>query len=303
MPLSPLHLSLSQPTPPPKPAHLIIICCHGIWNPPNPHSSTPALGLEEEEWLIAPFQRDETPTFFAHIRAGLYLLASDAESILVLSGGPTRKETRRSEARSYLELCEAWGFWGILDGKEKDSREGEKTEEIGERGKKNRVFLEERALDSFHNILFSLTLFHSITGGSWPHRFTIISNEFKRARFLDLHVPALRLSSMMSLARVEFIGIDPGYMVPDNGKGVKEQERDTTITEAKLPFSPQRTQSVHEGERKNGYEPWKADPLGKGNVLAAKRKGRNPWGVEQGFFVGDGSDGEEWRVGKWPWEE
>ena len=63
------------------PTKLIIVCCHGIW------LGGPSKGHDESEWLIADFQRGETPTFIEHIKAGIRCLSEDRKnSVLVFSG-------------------------------------------------------------------------------------------------------------------------------------------------------------------------------------------------------------------------
>jgi hypothetical protein len=59
---------------------LILVCCHGIW------LGGPSLGMNEEEWLIAPFQRGETPTFVEHLKAGLNCLIASPNAVLIFSG-------------------------------------------------------------------------------------------------------------------------------------------------------------------------------------------------------------------------
>jgi len=120
--------------------------------------------------------------------------------------------------------------------------------------------METRSLDSFHNLLFSLTKFYEVTG-SWPEHVTIISNEFKRARFLDLHCIAMGWPA----DRITLVGIDPEYMSRDL----------------------ERAASVRDGERRNGFEPWRRDMLGRGEELEAKRRRRNPWLVKQTLFEND----------------
>ncbi|XDG03886.1 hypothetical protein ABKA04_003501 [Annulohypoxylon sp. FPYF3050] len=217
------------------PKNLIIVCCHGIW------LGGPSLGHEEDEWLIARFQKGETPTFIEHIKAGLRVLKNDSNSILMFSGGPTRKEDRLSEARSYANLASANTYFGILS----------ETEAAG------RISSEERALDSYYNVLFSLTKFWE-DYGKWPEKLTLVSHTFKRERLVDCHCGAIGFP----LNRVDFVGVDPPGMIDGSNqaaiKGIVE-----AITQ------------------------WKEDPHGKGELLAGKRRKRNPWGIPQTLFANE----------------
>lgn len=86
-----------------------------------------------------------------------------------------------------------------------------------------------------------------------PDRITIISHEFKRPRFLDLHIPTLHFP----ISQVRYLGINP-------------------------PFSASELEDVEAGERERGYLPWKDDPWGTGEVLNAKRVARG-WDGGEGL--------------------
>ncbi|KPM34152.1 hypothetical protein AK830_g12418 [Neonectria ditissima] len=171
---------------PQRRTHLIIVCCHGIW------LGGPSRGSDEAEWLIADFQRGETDTFVEHIKAGVERLASDREgSVLVFSGGPTRTETQLSEAQSYANMAVENGHWGLLQGAVASDE----------------IMVEQRALDSYHNVLFALTLFFARVQ-AWPTHMTIVSHGFKKQRLVDGHCTAIGFP----LERVSFVGIDPPGM-------------------------------------------------------------------------------------------
>jgi len=127
---------------------------------------------------------------------------------------------------------------------------------------KERILLEEQALDSFSNLLFSMLKFWKAMGG-WPRKLTIISHAFKQDRFLKLHVPPLGLSGN----EVAFLGIDPDYM-----------------REGSHNYDVARAEEVRRGERNRGFGQWEKDPLGSGLDLSGKRAQRNPWGASQIWF-------------------
>ncbi|KAK4223877.1 hypothetical protein QBC38DRAFT_37289 [Podospora fimiseda] len=216
------------------PSRLIVICGHAIW------LGGPSKGSKESEWLIQPFQKGEIPAFYAHINVGAAELAQDPESVLVFSGGPTSPKTKLSEAASYHNLALA-NRWLPLN--------------------HPRVLLEERAMDSYHNILFSLVLFWE-KFGVWPRKLTIISHAFKRERLVNGHCKAIGFP----LDRIQCVAIS-------GSKAVNEQ----TLEGTQLTLGQ-----------------WKTDPHGIGEELSGKRRGRNHWGVGQRLF---GSEEERERAG------
>ncbi|KAI1394308.1 FolC bifunctional protein [Hypoxylon trugodes] len=243
------------------PEHLIIVCCHGIWLEGSEN------GHDESEWLIAGFQKGETPTFINHIKIGLRALKENDNYVLMFSGGPTRKETHLSEAQSYANLASANSYFGIVS-------EAEVT---------GRISCEERALDSFYNVLFSLTKFWS-EYHTWPEKITIVSHLFKHERLVNLHCSAIGYP----LNRVTFLGSDP--------PGMTDGTNEAAIN------------GIVEADNQ-----WREDPHGKGELLANKRRKRNPWGTAQTLFLDDGDrtrsgvqvkiiEGEEYLEGSLqPW--
>lgn len=268
-----------------SPSHLIIVCGHAIW------LGGPKNGWDEAEWLIESYKQGETPTFIEHIKAGVRLLGEDDTSVLVFSGcahsphpppipcssppfslnlpsrysltipplptsAPTRPETQLSEARSYYNLAVANSFFHLLP-KETSSHDLLLSTA--------RIILEERALDSYYNILFSLVAFWR-HHARWPARLTIVSHAFKRDRLVDGHCAAIGFP----LERVAFVGINPpgvdGGVVGEPGGGGKAE----AMKGVQLAMGQ-----------------WEEDPHGVGEELAGKRRGRNCWGVQQGLFWGD----------------
>ncbi|KAK4242532.1 Mur ligase [Achaetomium macrosporum] len=229
-----------------SPNHLIVVCGHAIW------LGGPKNGWDEGEWLIEGYKKGETPTFIEHIKAGVRLLSQDERSVLVFSGGPTRKETPLSEARSYYNLAVANAYFGLLPSSDSNLVST------------SRILLEERALDSYYNILFSLISFwrhHAV----WPDRLTIVSHGFKRNRLVDGHCAAI----CFPLDRVEFVGINPpgvdgmGSLAEGGGPGEKAEAM--------------RGVQLAMGQ-------WAEDLHGVGEELSGKRRARNCWRVQQRLF-------------------
>ena len=103
---------------------------------------------------------------------------------------------------------------------------------------------EEIAVDSYQNLLFSLLHFYS-TLRRWPKHITVVSHDFKKRRFIELHCPAIRWQT----ERFTFLGIDPPEEV---------------IPRLDLDI----------GEQNKGYESFKRDPYGVRTYLRDKREAR-----------------------------
>jgi folylpolyglutamate synthase len=135
---------------------------------------------------------------------------------------------------------------------------------------------EERALDSYYNILFSLVLFWK-THGVWPERLSIVSHAFKKARLVNGHCAAMGFP----LDRVAFIGINPPGVgeTPASGQG---GSGGLTLSEQAASVKA----AVMTGVGQT-FDDWVKDPHGVGEILAGKRRKRNPWGVDQRLFDDD----------------
>ncbi|OQE79312.1 hypothetical protein PENNAL_c0052G02583 [Penicillium nalgiovense] len=225
--------------------HLIIVCCHAIY------TGRSKLGASENDWLIEPFQKGETPTFIDHIKAGLKALAEDCHSLLVFSGGSTKKtRTELSEGQSYRNLA-----------RDNDYFQGMSTISTID---PSRVIAETNATDSYQNLLFSLIQFRVYTG-VYPQRVTVVTHEFKRARFMQCHFPAVGLVPVGPeqegyTRKVAVIGINP-------------------------PVEVTSPDSLTRGEAVNGIGLWREDLYGVNPDLAGKRA-RRGWspGMENDIF-------------------
>lgn len=273
------------------PNHLVIVCGHGIW------LGGPANGRDEAEWLIESYKAGETPTFIEHIKAGIQVLANDDRAVVAFSGGQTRKETPLSEGRSYANLAAANNYFGLLpppmDAVD-DTSSPSKSHPLSPIPLHRRIIVEEQALDSYYNILFSLLAFwrhvgemtsvssppsSTNTSSAWPVRLTIVSHAFKRTRLVDSHCGPEAIAFLPLDLRVSFIGINPPNLPAEFGGPEPTSDTKAAATTA------DKTTAMKGAHDVIGH--WAEDPHGGGDLLADKRRARNPWASDQRLFVGD----------------
>lgn len=150
--------------------HLIIVAGHAIWKGGDimDHS-------KDSSWVLDTAQEGHgnPDAFYAHIAKGAQIAMRDQRSLLVFSGGQTRKPTHLTEAQSYLSLAFASNLLPSTP------------------FPFERATTEDYALDSYQNLLFSIARFKERTG-RYPRRVTVVGFGVKRARFEKLHAHALR---------------------------------------------------------------------------------------------------------------
>ena len=220
-----------------------------------------------DDWVLLPFQQGEPPFYVEHIRTGVELAAGNRSALLVFSGGRTRPEAGEwSEAETYRRIAEARHWW-IAD------------EDPALRASiAQRTATEEFARDSFENLLFGLCRFQQVVG-SYPRTVTLITWEFKRARY-DLHRSVIRFPA----DRFVFLGVnDPIDM----------------------------TSALVGNQR--AHQLYLEDPYGIGGELAEKRRQRNPFhqrhaydrcpGMQAFFRFVEAGRPQDGFAGAFPWED
>ncbi|KAL4420761.1 hypothetical protein ABPG75_010417 [Micractinium tetrahymenae] len=157
--------------PAPQLRNLVLVACHSVYTGLDyTHAD------EKSSWFLLDYQKvpGQTNSFVEHIQLGVREAAADPDSLLLFSGGKTRKDAGpRAEGEGYWLVAEAAKWWGNPQVRE-------------------RAFTEDKARDSFENLLFGLCRFYELTG-RYPEFIVVVGYEFKQRRFLDLHRAALRL--------------------------------------------------------------------------------------------------------------
>ena len=182
-------------------------------------------------WLLQPYQVAQIDAILDHIRTGVAIAAANPEAVLVFTGGATHAEVQRSEAESYLHAADAADWFG--------------EPEVA-----RRTVTENAARDSLENLLFSICRFREVTG-RLPARITVVSFEFKRNRFTNVHRAALGFPAEC----FSFVG---NHVADDASADLDAHTR--------TAFS--------------------ADPFGCGAPLAAKKQARNPFATSIGYPMG-----------------
>lgn len=215
--------------------HLIILPCHSIW------SGGPTMGSESSEWALASFQirgRDHL-CFKNHIATATSLLEQDTSSFLVISGGQTKRDSGPvSELYSYYQLARKMypDCCALLD----------------------RATTEEFARDSFENVLFLICRFYEVHK-NYPVQVSVVGFEFKRARFVDLHLRAA----------LRFLSKNISYH--GNAPTPEDADADTYFEELRA------------SEAKFAYTPFSTDLYGVRPPLSDKRAARNPFNRYHGY--------------------
>ncbi|KAL4451325.1 hypothetical protein ABPG77_009397 [Micractinium sp. CCAP 211/92] len=157
--------------PAPHLRNLVLVACHSVYTGLDFTNSE-----EKSSWFLLDYQKvpGQTHSFVEHIQLGVREAAADPDSLLLFSGGKTRKDAGpRAEGEGYWLVAEAAKWYG--------------NPQV-----RDRAFTEDKARDSFENLLFGLCRFYELTG-RYPEFIVVVGYDFKQRRFLDLHRAALRL--------------------------------------------------------------------------------------------------------------
>lgn len=151
-----------------KVEHLIVVAGHAVLR----LSKMNVADNSDAAWYLLSYQQNQgfPAIISSHIKKGIELAALNKRSMLVFSGGQTRRDVGpTSEAASYYYVA----------------NDKQWLKSINER-----VYLEEYARDSFENLLFSVCRFREVQG-YYPSRISVVGFDFKAKRYADLHRKAI----------------------------------------------------------------------------------------------------------------
>ena len=128
--------------------------------------------ISDSGWYLLSYQQNQgfPAIISSHVKKGVELATSDSKSMLIFSGGQTRRDVGpTSEAASYYYLASEKNWISKIS---------------------DRVYLEEYARDSFENLLFSMCRFREVQG-YYPTKVSVVGFDFKALRYSELHRRAI----------------------------------------------------------------------------------------------------------------
>lgn len=249
--------------------HLILVAGHSVLRNTATISQIQASleGKQEEDaWYLHHYQKGQRigPTIKQHLELGLKELRKDPMSLLVISGGRTRKGENNSEAKSYYKVLQTDQF----------SISNSEWE---------RIVLENYARDSLTNILYSIKVFEKYNNNRLPRSITTISFDFKEPRF-HLHMSTLGIPT----SNVRFLGYSPNTVGSAQLKGEKLTynafKRDPLGCHGKLFAKRQARDPWNDGAGEFSFDPAVQVVL---NCVASQLKGDPNTFLHKYHFISD----------------
>lgn len=254
--------------------NLIILPCHSIFSPELNDDVKSSKDLEDSNnWLMEPFQLESNDqiSFLKHIEISFNELHENIEdSILVISGGFTKPQIKKSESSSYLEAAEKLGLLNMNINFLKDSN----------------VLLEEYARDSYENVLYSILTFYK-KFSKFPKKITVVGFGFKRERFLAYHLTTLGYYNSIQVdskdinynhlpdgKHSKYIDVGPFLVKPDD------------LSDAEFSdYEEKFWIDLLKSEKTNALNLFKENPFGsKTSKLNEKKIKRDPWKMHSKIF-------------------
>ena len=168
---------------------LLIVCCHGVYH----------------QGVLFAERPSERQVYELHIKKSIEALTQGQCDVLMFSGGYTRREVQKSEARGYFDWARDLGL--INETIEKE------------------IVLEEFARSSLENLLFSICRFYQLFL-TFPKKVIVCTLFWKRRWFKEVLAPALRISIEMLETGEEELFRKSAIAFPDPQEVVEDNKRD-----------------------------------------------------------------------------